>query len=222
MGTSNFTKQLKETIANFVSESGDILDKPISIKGRPMLIEKRRVDFLRSFIDMLLNTRFISDTTKYYISNEYMTYAGVAKKFNITEKNAQSKTWYDIKKIKSIFGSKIIVDIENYKKIDLPTYEQKLAETMSKYANTRLFSNIALKIPDAPIRYKLTDDEFDEFISIIARYSLKQMATISSELPLEPIGYIKYIMSSTLLNEKDKERKERLITLFIGEQANQD
>jgi len=219
VGTSNFSKQLKELTANFLSNSGDILEKPKSFAGRPMLIiEERRIKFLRAFIDLLLHTKFISPESKYYLQDLYITQAGVAIKFNTTEKNVQAKVWYDMKKIKSIFGYKIIVDIECYRNIDLAGYEDILTETMTKYADGRdIFDRIALKMPAAKVQYSISEDEFNDFISIVVPYSLEQMKIISQELPTEPVGYIKYIMSSTLLSAEDHQRKERLLLLFKGE-----
>ena len=218
MYDSNFTKQLKELVGDFVSADGEILDYPIGRIGCKKL-DDRRIKLLKIFIDLLINTRFTRDVTKLYISQKYITFEGVAEQLQaqgqeICVSSVQSRVFYDKRRIEIHIGGNILVDILEYKNVDLDRYEQKLLDLMVQHSNGYMFQTIALHLPTPTFTTDLSEEEFEEFFRIIAPFSKNHMKFISDNIDTKALGYCKYIISSNVLTEVDKERRDRVLALL--------
>ena len=220
---SNFTRQLKEIIAEFVTAEGEILEYPIGrYYGRKQL-DSRRLKLLKIFIEILLKTRFLRKETKKYISDKYITIQGVADymtSISNEERNVntvQSIIWFDVERIYAKLTKRILVDLVEYN-TGLDEYEERLIKTLAHYSNGNMVYNLALKLPETITnKTEATDEEFQDFIHCIAPYSPQHMAYLSQNISAEMVGYAKYIISSSLLSEEELERKELLLGLLYKE-----
>ncbi len=212
-------KQLKGLVYDFV-DNGKILNKPRGITKRYDL-DDRKIKFLQGFLDLILNNdKFITKESKYYISNKYITIAGVAEALKCkSEKTVRTKVWRDKNKIAYIFGDKFITDILYYKDAGMDFYEEKLDEVRFKYTDVKLLSNIDLNLPQGVMQTTVEDNTFADFIGIILLYLKTQKRAIEQEISPDIIGYIKWLFSSNFgLTQQDIERKERLSLLLGGEE----
>lgn len=226
---SNFNKQLKEIVSDFMDTEGKILDSP---KGK--IIKKElsdeRIEFLKQFIDLLLNTDFVGEEYKVYISDRFITLKGVYERLKyealnkgedesrVNFNNVKGKIWYDKNKITSIFSERVLIDIVEYDG-SIEVYIEQLNSLKIKYNQVNLLNNLVLDIDttlntNIQIKNDISDEEFKEFINIIAPYSIKHVKYISDNLPKDTLEYVKKILSTSIINGKDLERKEILLTLL--------
>lgn len=222
MSTTSIIQKLKGIVADFVTEDGKILEVPLRGKGYSKLADERRLQFIRGMLDLILNTNFLSSMTKAYIRNRYISIKGLARElenkgFDVNENTLQTKIFRDQHKIESVFGDRVLLDLLHYDNIPIEKYERELSETFAKYADMSSFENIALQIPDTGIKTSITDEEFQDFIKILLPYHKAHMQSLSENLT-DSIAYIRFILSSTLLNETDIERKALFLELFGSEQ----
>ena len=219
--SNRFTRQLKDLVADFTDDKGNILEQP---KGRFVRkkLDERRLLFLRRFVDLLLNTRFTSKETKYYISDRYITMEGVAEKLAQDGKKASvdsvsNRVWYDKNKIISWFGEKVIVDMTEYSNINIDEYEKKLEVAFSQYGGKRLNDYLAIKLPEGKYEGKLSNEQFVRLLELLKPYTRKYMKNLAKSIPAGHIGYLMYILSSNILDDEDLRRKRELCGMLEGE-----
>lgn len=217
--SAGYNKQLKQLINDFVVD-GEILEQPL---GRTIKKElsKERVEFIRLFIDLLLNTNYISDETKIYLSDRYITLEGV--KLKLEERGMESnintiksKVWYDKNKIIADFGGDLLLNVIGYSDTDITSYMIKLGDLLIKYNNVNLLKNISLdlRIEDTELNTQLDERDFQEFLTIIAPYSKKHRTFLSENIPKNMVGYAMYLLSNNLLKGDDLERKKMLLEIL--------
>jgi len=221
MGEASLSKQLKGLVEDFTDDNGNILDKP-KYKNIKTWIQGDRIEFLRQLVDLLLNSKWLKEETKIYIKDRYITKEGVYEKLKYAGKDVnlntiRSNIHNDMKRIASAFGERFLVNVTEYMNFDITSYKQILADLRAKKSNVKILNNIALKLPPGDSTTSISQEEFDEFMSIIKPYTKRQMEFISNEISNSVVGYIKYILTSTLLNDVDKQRKEQLMMLLGDE-----
>lgn len=218
MAKDSILGELKVVIYDMVDSYGDITDLPRGTTGKRNLTNNR-VKLLTDIIILLRDTKIITEATRYYVFNRYMTIkdANEAVHYNKTKEeidkqfnNSLSKIQYDKKKLSEALGKRIIIDIL-YNNTDISEYEKLVAEQYMKYSTRNgLRDNLGIEIPNNCITSEIDDESFNEFISIIAPYSKSQMAFIESNLDSNACGYFNYILSMPNLGSKDRERLDRL------------
>lgn len=214
----SLSKGLKEVVCDLIDKEGNILERPL-YKWIKLDISDERIEFLRQLVDLLLNTKWLNEETKMYLKDKFITKEGVYENLKYSGRSVnlntiRSNIHNDIKKVASAFGERFLVEVVGYPNSDITSYKKILAEIRMKKSNTKLLDNIALQLPKGDDTTSVTQEEFDEFISIIKPYTRNQMRFISSELSNSVVGYIKYILSSSLLTDVDKQRREILMMLL--------
>lgn len=221
MAKSGFLNYLKEIIHDMVDSNGNIRPIPVGVTGRRNLPDNR-IKLLSDLIRLLRDTDIISDETKIYINNKYITMRGVNEEINNKMKGKEkrhlkttiSRIQYDQLKLEKIFGSDFFVNVL-VKGNDISIYEKIIAEQYMKYSKKEdLRKNLIINIPKNCMNTELSDEEFEEFVSVIAPYVKRHVKFIESNLSEEWCGYFNYLMYMPNLKGKDKERFERLKTLL--------
>lgn len=215
-------QQVKVIIRDFVEEDV-ILERPKKIKGYERLEDGRRLKFIREFIRLLLYTEFISTETKCYIKNESLQVEGIAKELKI-QKNIhtmQTRLWRDLKKLDLIFGKDMLMELMQYDKINIEEYELKLSQAFGKYTNVKALDNLALNLAEGGDGSEVSEEAFDDFISTIKPYLKTHMKSISEDLDINVIAYVRRLLSSTILTEEEQERKELLEMLLNIKKINE-
>jgi hypothetical protein len=215
-------KQLKELIYEFVDESGNIREEPKSKLWKGKLGE-HQLNILKKLVFLVLNTRFFSLETKYYIKNRYITLKGVTEKMredNIeaTNNTVRGRVWYDKKRFTKLIGEKVLVDIIEYGS-NLSLYEDKINSQLTKYSlMTKFRDSIALKLPAVGWVNSIEDEKFEEFLLCIAPYNKLHMRYVQENIPVDCVGYVEYILGSNEegLSEKDLERRNIIIEFMGG------
>lgn len=132
----------------------NVYERPIGTIGKRNL-DKKRDEFLRRYITLIMNTKIISDTTKLYIKSPLNSVANVIKSYNqtvyedeaINIKTAQSKVDYDTRKLLRYFNDKMLSQVLSYNSCNLDEYERSLALAISDYSKkNKLLDNLALEI----------------------------------------------------------------------------
>lgn len=213
-------KSLKELFNAFL-DKGEILEFPKPRTIKTVYLDERRLNFLRNFVDLIISTNFCCKETRLYLANYYITKAGVHKQLQQEgSKNKLNTTiakiFYDSKKITSEFGNTMLVEILHYSNIDIDRYELILADVLNRYSNKKLLQeNVRLNLPKVKLSNSLEESEFDEFLQIIAPYIKSQMKFISKEISKQQVGYAQYLLSSTILDEKQQEHKN-ILCMYLG------
>lgn len=215
--------KLKEIVNDYVIND-EILDIPVGRTAKRKLPDEIN-DFLKRFIGLLIYTDFISEASKLYIKNYYITLKGITAELNessntkVNETAIHARIWRDKKKIVSKFGEDMLTELIDYKDTsNLDTYNLILNEIQLTYGSSSLLDNsVVLNLPKTE-RYTgdeiVTDTEFKEFIQIILPYTKSQMEYISNNISKNTLAYCKYLLDSNILSERDEERKRRLLSLI--------
>lgn len=221
MAEKKYLGALKELVACY-TDNGVILDEPTGRLGSLKLNPDVK-SFLKQVVVLLMTSRMLCDESKMYLSNRYITYSGVAKELKETKNidanphTVQTKIWYDKGKIIRFFGERMLIDLIDYGNTDkLSEYQKMLEEAQNKYANSGLLSSIDLNMPDTTGAEpnSCDDEQFNDFIRIIAPYSKRHKEFISNNLPVSAVAYCKYLLDSPVLSEKELEHKEMLMELL--------
>ncbi|MBU3072841.1 hypothetical protein [Clostridium estertheticum] len=215
---------LKDLIFAFVDEEGHILNKPKPYSIKANKLNKKRMDFIKQFIDLLLNTKFISNESKIYLLNKNYTMRNVHEEIQklgskIAYRTVTAKIYYDATKVASYFTNNIS-DILFYDKVNMDIYEEALSEALNKYSNKKiLHQNIGLKLPKTKLNRSLSDQEFEDFMQIIQPYLKSQMDYIFENISKDSVGYAEFILSSSneILTYNQNQQKKLLLECFIAE-----
>ena len=202
----------REVYHCYMRDDGNLYERPIgSIANRNL--SKDTDDFLRKYIDLIMNTKIVSNTSKLYFKSTLSSVASVIKHHNlalpeyekINLKTAHNQIDYDIKKLLKYFPedmlSKVIgsiCDLEKYNKaLNFAIYDYKI--------NKKLLDNIALTLPRVPVQDSLSDEELHDFIHIVSPFIKKHRKYVEENLPEKVVGYLYYLMSTPSLSGKHKE-----------------
>ena len=174
---------------------------------------------LRLLVDLLLNTRFLRKETKLYISDRYITMAGVTdimekegKETNVN--TVQSTIYFDVVRINAKLTKTFLADIVEFNR-NLDDIEQRIINTLIHFSKGHLFNNLAIKLPEHTVKTEASWDEFQDFIMIVGPYSYQQMAIIQENIPPDIMGYCKYIISSSLITDDEKPRRQMILIFSV-------
>ena len=208
---SAFMNQLRVIVLENYKE-GKVLD---SLTGRYIRkqLDADRLKLMRDLTEFLMETDYISEESKIYLSVPYITYKGVVDEMYIRHNKivnlstVQSKIWYDKGKLVKEFGADMPLDIIEYTNKDVKIYMDKLATLRLKVNKVNILDNVALDFPKETIYCdSISDEEFEEFLDIIAPYTKKCMGNVVKNIDEKVLGYIRYITTHKCLNDTDKQR----------------
>lgn len=216
-------RMTREIFHCYVKDSeGNIYDRPIGSIGKREL-DKKRNDFLKRYITLILTTKIVSSTTKIYIGSSFPSVASVIANHNhsvselekINVKTAQAKLYYDEKKLEKYFTKDMLLKVIASSSCNLEDYEKRLNLAIADYTKkNKLLDNLALKIRRVEVREHLEEDEFNECMSIIKPYIKSHMHFIENNLDNKACDYLHYLMSTPYLEGENKERYEYLKQLL--------
>jgi hypothetical protein len=197
-----------------MDDEGKLYERPIGTISKRNL-DKKRDDFLKRYISLIMNTRIVSDTTKLYIKSTLPSVASVIASYNqtvsedeqINIKTAQSKIDYDSNKLLKYFPDNMISQVLSNSSCNLNDYERRLNLAVVDYGKkNKLLDNLMLRLPKVEVQDNLDEDKFTEFISMIAPYFKKHIKYLEDNLPKNAVGYMMYLMSTPQLSGEHKER----------------
>ncbi len=204
-------KAIQEFFCDFVKD-GEILETPVGRTGKKKL-ERRRIEFIRQFIDVLLHTDIIHEDTKVYLTTGYISLAEYARQYKSDEREdtVTQRITRDINKIKRLFGDRVIVDIVHYPNTDIGVYEQKLEDVLHRSTNRHLLDDrIVLKLPKDGEGKNVTPEGFKGFIGTISVFSYSNMKEIEKWVDKNAAAYARGLLGKTLLTENEKKDKIEL------------
>lgn len=182
-------------------------------------LDKDREDFLRKYIDFIMNGKMVSDTTKIYIRSYKDSVADAFKSYNeyrekgeqINLDTAQSKVNYDRKKLLKYFDDDMLEKVIYADECDIERYEKRLMKAIADYGKkNKILDNIMISLPKVSIQDELSEDEFSDFLKIISPYFKKHKQYIEEHLPKKSVGYLYYLLYTPQLTKEHKERYQLL------------
>lgn len=215
-------RQTKDLYHAYYDTYGRPYTSPIKVMGTT--VERKDVDsFFRGYLDLVLKTKIISESTKIFIKSTSRSVQSVIDAHNrsleeqhlhISYATMQAMCLYDTKKLQRFFTDDMISKCL-FKKVDITPYLKAFSVAEAEYIKkSKALSAIALKIPRAHPEAELSDNDYREIISIIAPYTRSHMQYISENLPLKSVGYIHHLLHSSDLSDLDQERKRALLDLL--------
>lgn len=221
MAKTSILEGFKMVIADMLDSNGNFRVTPIGTTGR-LNLSNNRIKLLIDVIKLLRDTDIISDETRIYIFNKYITIKGVNEIINdrmggkeeVKFNNTLSKIQYDKNKLERLLGKDFFGSVLSSNR-DISLYEKIVYELYIKYSKTdKIRENLILNIPKDCMSTELSDEEFNEFIQIISPYLKSQIKFIEENLSRKACGYFNYLLSVPTLEGKDKERAEILRALL--------
>ena len=224
MAEQVFLKQLKELVSCYYID-GEVLASPSGILANK-IVDSDINDFLIDYVNLLINTNFLTEEGKIYISDRYITYRGVAQKLSNIElrdvnvNTVQSKVFWDKNKILRYFGDSFYADlVDKGDKGNLDYLRASLKKAYKKYGYDNILqTGLTIKLPDTDDSTEIGDiseDRFNEFISIILPYTNKQVKEVSKHIDKEMIRYCRDLLNSgSSLGEEELGRRQLLLDML--------
>lgn len=227
MSNNKLMSEIKNMMPDLVDSNRNFRTILVGKTGARNL-DNSRIEILRAFVDLLKNSRMISNETREYLFDRYITIKGVTEKLNAESgaggkvylnNTVTSKIAYDRAKLSRIFGEDFLVEVvgksNNKKKLD--DYRQILGLMYIEYGSQDkidIREEVLLPLDKKSLNTKLSDSEFEQFIGIIAPYFKSQVKAVADSIDKKSIGYFNFISTSPVLSDKDKERLQRLRVLM--------
>lgn len=194
-----------------------LLERPNGEFGR-RTFDKDREDFLKRYINLIMNTKIVNRDMKIYLKgHSSVAAATISNNQTLPEgeqiliKTAQSNVNYSTKKLLEYFPVDMITKVASNSPCDLEDYKKRLALAESDYAQkSKLLDNLMLKLPRVALQDHLDDDEFSSFIGMIAPFFKKHIKYLEDNLPEKAVGYMQFLMSSPQITSAQKEHYELL------------
>lgn len=223
MAKERFLSFMKEIYYDMVDKNGNIRVIPIGLVGKRNL-PNENLKLLEQLIRLIMDTNIVTQETKIYISDVYITMAGVNRVINemrkekrlkkVKKTNTSSKIQYDQNKLEKIFGNDFFYNVLSSNK-NIEKYKKIIAHQFMRYSNSdKIRENLLINIPRDYMVTELSEEEFEEFLSIIAPYTKRQVKFIENNLNKNACGYFNYLLNMPSLKGIDKERSAVLKTLL--------
>lgn len=200
----------------FMDKDDNLYNKPLG-RIAELKLEKGREDFLKEYIDFIMHSDIVAETTKIYIRSPFdsvassivdynRTLSEVSKEINI--KTAESNCNNNTNKLLEYFPDDMLYNVIYSKNCDLDNYNKLLDLAIAKKGKkNKILDNLMLKLPaKVEIQDDLDQDEFLEFIKIIAPYCRQHMKYLEENIPHKAVGYLYYLISARQLEGKHKDR----------------
>jgi hypothetical protein len=203
----------REVFHSYMDLNDNFYDKPVGLLGSRNLA-KEKVDFLKRYIELIMHTRIVSETTKNYIRG-YGSVLSVIRSYNRTvsdgkEKNvktAQSNVNYDVVKLHKYFPDDMLLRIISYSTTDMDYYYKQLNLAVMDYAKkNKLLDNLIIRLPRVELQDALDEQEFLDFVETITPYFKKSIKAAEESLSGKAVGYFLYLMTSGELRPEDNAR----------------
>lgn len=227
MSKNGFLYELKGIAYDMVDNNGNFRTIPIGMIGTRKL-SNDRIRLLQCFLSLIKDTDMVSNETKYYVFNRYITKKGVNEELNelLKDKGKQykynttaSKINYDQTKLEKQFGNEMLSDIilRTNNSDDIKRHTNNIIQAYLKYNSNKaedLRNNIALELDKDTLCSELDDEKFKTFITVISPYLKSHMKMISSIIDADSVGYFNYLLYSPILSDVDKTRLDELKQLL--------
>ena len=217
--TSNFMYQLRLIVLDNYKDK-KVLETPVGRYIRKEL-DSDRLIIVRELTELLMETDYLSEESKVFLSIPYINYQGVVDEIYINSgritnaNNVQSRVWYDKDKLVKELGGDLPIDVLEYMSRDVRIYLDRIANLRLKLSKADLLKGVELKFPRKTVYCdSILDEEFEEFLNIIAPYTKKCMSKVANGIDEKVLGYIRYITTHKNLSDTDKKRYNDLKELI--------
>ena len=194
--------------------NNELLDNEGKLREDPRLsvlegLDVRRIKFCSDFIQTIMNSKLISNETKFYIrcigysvKKAGEAYNNKMKKLNLNEVNSNtfmSKVNYDRVKLEKLFGANMLDEVLDGEKPNIKIYEERLYKALNMHkANYILKDRILLDIPSKISSNYISQEKFEHLISVIKPYTVLFAKQVTQSLSDEEIGYLNYLCNSSI------------------------
>ncbi len=210
---------LKELCQCFLTKDLVMRAQPKGVWGRREVSEQHR-EFISKLLDLELKTSVNRDYTKYYILTPEATMSKCCEWHN--ENSGENISFNIVRDGISYDKNKVlnVIPLENFNKLfyansDLSKEIELLDKLIIKYGDKReLDLGTPLDMSCNREVKELTDEEFEDLVKVLTRYSYKHIEEISKSIKEKYKGYFNYLNNSLELNEAEKERVKRLAGLL--------
>ncbi|RMC97798.1 hypothetical protein D9O40_14310 [Clostridium autoethanogenum] len=209
-------KMTKIVYRSFMNKDNNLFDKPFR-RLAELELEKERQDFLKDYIDFIMHSDIVAETTKIYIRSPFDSVASSIADYNrtlpegiksINIKTAESNCNNNTNKLLEYFPDDMLYSVIYSKNCDLEHYNKLLDLAIAKRCKkNKIFNNLILKLPtDVELQDSLDEDEFSDFVKIIAPYLRTHIKYLEENISCKAVGYLFYLISTRQLYGIDKDR----------------
>lgn len=212
----------KELYHDMVDYTGDLYSQPHGII-RKRNLKLDAVKFLQDYILFVMSSKVVSNMTKIYIksSSGSITAAirshnqGVNEAEQINVKSAQSSIDYSRKRLLTFFPDDMLVNIIYSTNTNIIDYRHRLNIAKMKFNKEESLSDmVLLKLSKSSFCTYVSDEEFNEFVSILAHYRRNLAKEVEDKINDDAVGYLNYLQTSIVLTDIDEKRLRQLRDLL--------
>lgn len=222
---ANIIRDLKGLYGCITDSNGNFLSKMTGVY-KNVKLSKRRYEFLKGLIHLVMTSRITSENTKNYIKSNGSSVKDFVDSYNLTVKEQEQlkassvsqNVDYDRKKLLNFFPSDIMTKVIFSYELNIAEFEKMLNMAYVKYGgNGKMLNNLALTIPKTAVNDNLSEKEFEELLRVISKYTKNHMKYVSENLPIEQVGHLNYLVSAHKLEGENLTRFKILEVLLEGD-----
>lgn len=181
--------------------------------------EPELIEFLRGFFMFIMESNFVSENTKIWLTSHESTVKAAVSNYNnqvleidrVKENTVAANIQYDKNKVKKFFDPDILYKLMNYPEKYMEEVQLTLDKLSRIYMDDKGYNRaMVIKLPKDKLCKTIDDYSWAMLTEMLSRYSKKRKELIESgndkEFNADMIGYYNYLISSKRLNKEEKER----------------
>lgn len=221
-GKSRMIKQLRNVMSECVDIEGNLLSTPRFLRV-PRIEDNDRLCLVMDLARLLLCSDYISNITKFYLKNPWISYEGIRLEFKrvygeeLTIEKVNGRIYLDTERIYKDFGANLVIAITDLTELDIKEYQSKVNELLGKHLNRGLLNKVRLNLGAGYLESNqlggISDEEFEEFLETILPYTDFVMKAVEGSISPNVLYHVSRIARGDLRSNKDKERYERIKTI---------
>jgi hypothetical protein len=207
MSKGNKGGVIKTIITTFYI-NGELRNEPDST-SRLSRFSKETMEQLRRFARLVMQSGFVSGSSKMYYSNKHTTinavYLKERKNGNAKFDKIKNRIAYDTAKVSRHFGD-MLHDVVMCKEPNLGLLASKLWELCNKYMNEfSLQDKIVMNMPSVKPCPALMNEEYMRIIEVLRTYSKKAVNDAEKSIGCMGWGYVEHLLQNqSMLEGTDK------------------
>lgn len=214
-------KQIKMYVPMFYS-GGRWVENPV-VYNNGEEVDKRFIGFMSDIMHFLMESDFTKQATKIFLKSHITGEKAALADYNASVKEdkrldyvkAHNNIYYDASKLDKAFEGRSVVDelLNNPESYDF--FKKRLYEmTVQLTSQSPQAKEVSFPILCTDVKTELSKEDFQTLLLVLNRYSKKRLESLgrgeNKELHIDCIKYFNYLTMSSMLNDTEKKRLEKL------------
>lgn len=222
----NLLDNSKKYLKFYYNSDGTWINEP-DHKWNAKNVSIETITFVSDFFKFLINSTFLSKYSVMWLTSNLSSMRAMVDAHNsqvempdrLVHHTVASSIDYDKRKLKKYFSVDMLDEVFAYPELYLERNVEMLDSLQRQYMQDKNYTqSMAIRIPKNPISKTIDDRSWALLTQLLTTYSKRTIDNISNGTdPLyteNMFGYYNYLISSTRLNKKEKQRLKEIQTIL--------